>query len=173
MREALRIAAAIASGLVGSALLCACSPDAPSGLYAGQCREDRDCPGPLVCVGDEPAGSVRRCGCRTDEQCPSWSATFYEEAGGEPRSRSFAVRCELATRQCACGSDPDSTLQCPPGLKCVVDKCVCEADQDCPPDCRCSSGSCVHSRGDDVILCDYRRSPDDRPRRADAGPDGG
>lgn len=138
--------------------LTACSPDPPTPLQAGDCREDSDCPGALTCRNERP-GHVGRCACTADIACP------------------LLLRCDADGGLCQCEALPAERGGCG-FLQCAAETrtCRCAGDEDCRkasgetsgeasgPGCLCVDGQCIREDGDDLLLCDLRLVP------SDAGP---
>ena len=152
--------------------LLSCSSDPPAPLSAGECREDRDCPGRLMCRNEERPGEIATCGCKSDAMCPLDltcdsdivpAEDWRDEWGG------WLGNCRCRGTPGECGP-----LLCDPD----VWQCRCDDDGQCAQadpgiGCRCERGLCVRNRGDDVVLCDLRRTAEE-PDPPDAGvSDGG
>jgi len=143
-----RTSTAILLLLAAGIAACTTEPQAP--LRAGECLEDGDCPGRLVCLNDPRAGERSVYGCRDDGDC------------------SLAQRCELAGATCRCSIAAGQAW--PPGES-AADECgplACDGaawqcrgaeDRQCEQadpgrGCRCREGRCLRARGDDLPLCD-------------------
>jgi len=148
----------------------ACTPAPPADLSPGQCREDVDCPGSMICIHGSGAGSLGHCGCRSDLHCPSW-VVAYEDAEGkrdERRQRSYNLVCDGETLTCGCAAGGI----CPGSLVCSEEgRCTCTTSEDCgEAGCTCQGGLCVKKRRDDRLLCDPSRAASPQQEQ-DAGVD--
>lgn len=165
-----------------SRLLCllvmcpACAPDPAVSLVAGQCREDSDCPGRLMCLNEKRPGEIATCGCKSDAMCPldlacDWGidpATDWNDAWGN-----WLGNCRCRTQSDGYPENDDPTSSDCGFLGCSSETwlCRCTTDLQCQhahagAGCRCDqeAGLCVRNRGDDVVLCDL-----DRPVRLTVG----
>ena len=108
--------------LVMTMMVTACVSKLPD-PEVGECREDTDCPSPMVCVADKE-GELGICGCE-----PSASGCF----GGPDRG------------DCVCASGDDAECTCP-------DQVECTTSEDCPGSMACQEGRCTCAPGGSAIV---------------------